>query len=246
MFATMKSYFPRILFPPPALPTKRRPDGKLTCELMPETAAEALAAADGLDFPPTFLLGAATAAYQVEGGLDGCNWAAWERSGRNGEHFAGVACDHWARFEADVDRMVALGLRMYRFSVDWSRCEPQEGLFDGKAVARYVQWCQLLRAKGIEPMVTLHHFCQPEWFDELGGWEDGGNVKYFRRFVEHVAPLLAPHCSYWCTLNELNGFAMCGWVGGVHPPGKKDDVIGMSPSRDGARADVALPWPRRC
>ena len=194
---------------------------------MPDTAEEAEALAAGLHFPPDFMLGAATAAYQVEGGLHKCNWAAWERNGRNHGHFAGKACDMWNLFEADVARMKALGIRMYRFSVDWSRCEPSEGRFDKAAVDRYVSWCKLLRANGIEPMVTLHHFVEPEWFDNKGGWELSENVAYFTRFVEHVAPALCPHCTYWCTLNELNGFAMCGWVGAVHPPGKQDDAIGM-------------------
>ena len=223
----IKSWFPPILFPQRALPTKLTADGHLTDVLMADTAEQAMAEAAKINFPDDFMLGAATAAYQVEGGLHACNWAAWERSGRNGEHFAGKACDHWTLFEADVKRMKALGLRMYRFSVDWSRCEPQEGTFDEAALHRYASWCKLLRANGIEPMVTLHHFVEPEWFDALGGWEKAENVRYFRRFADAVCAKLCPHCTYWCTLNELNGFAMCGWVAGIHPPGKKDDVFGM-------------------
>ena len=211
------------LLPPKPLPVKMMPNGKMGDALMAETAAEAEARAAKLDFPPDFLVGAATAAYQVEGGLDKCNWAAWERSGRNKGHFAGAACNHWNLFEADVKKMKALGLRMYRFSVDWSRCEPSEGVYDWDVIDRYASWCKLLRSNGIEPMVTLHHFVEPEWFDAIGGWELSENIIHFRRFVEVICKKLASDCKYWCTLNELNGFAMCGWVAGIHPPGTKDD-----------------------
>ena len=106
----MQKFLSRFIPMPQApLPTKRAPNGKLTDILMPDTPAEAEAQAEALEFPDDFLLGAATAAYQVEGGLDRCNWAAFERSGKNGEHFAGKACDMWNLFEADVARMQALG-----------------------------------------------------------------------------------------------------------------------------------------
>ena len=80
--------------------------------------------------------------------------------------------------------MKALGLRMFRFSVDWSRVEPTEGVFDETAIERYATWCKLLRAAGIQPMITLHHFSEPSWFDEKGGWEKRANVQCFARFVD--------------------------------------------------------------
>ena len=227
MFTYLRGWIPTALVPHAPLPMRRGSNGKLVDTLMADTAAEAEVHASTISFPQSFLLGAATAAYQVEGGLDNCNWAAWERSGRNGPHFAGKACDAWNLFEEDIKLMKELGLRMMRFSVDWSRCEPSEGVFDSAAIERYVSWCRALHANGIEPMVTLHHFAEPGWFGAKGGWEVGANVKYFTRFVETVCPQLCPHCTHWCTLNELNGYAMCGWVGGVHPPGKKDDPITM-------------------
>ena len=122
--------------------------------------------------------------------------------------------------------MKQLGARMYRFSVDWSRCEPEEGEWDDAALARYVRWCKLLREAGIEPMVTLHHFNEPTWFDEKGGWEVRANVETnFGRFAERVAAALAPHCGHWATINELNGYAVTSWVAGVHPPGKTDPLV---------------------
>jgi hypothetical protein len=151
----LRKILPDLLLPSPPLKTKRTPQGRLTDPWMADTAAEALEAAKAIDLPPSFLLGAATAAYQVEGGLDQSNWAAWERSGRNNGHAAGKACDSWNLFEADIEHMKALGLRMMRFSIDWSRLEPEAGRFDLDALERYARWCEKLRAASIEPMITL-------------------------------------------------------------------------------------------
>jgi beta-glucosidase len=183
----------------------------------------------------TFKFGSATAAYQVEGGLHDCNWSMWEeRKTRpdggatvDGHARAGLACDHWNKFEADLECMKQLGIRMYRFSVEWSRVEPREGAFDEAAMERYVSWCRLLRGAGIEPMVTLHHFTEPAWFVAKGGWEKRANVDCFAKFAEFAVTRLAQHCSHWTTINELNGYAVCGWLAGVHPPGKSDQLFTM-------------------
>ena len=224
IFSYLRSWLPAQI----AMPVKRcAANGLLTDALMPDTAEEALEIAKDLNLPKSFLIGAATAAYQVEGGLYACTWSDWEKSGRNGEHRAGKACDAWNRFPDDVEHAKSLGLRMLRFSIEWSRIEPKEGIFDASAMSRYVEWCELLHSKGIEPMVTLHHFSEPSWFDAKGGWERRENVQYFARFVEYATARLAPVCKHWCTINELNGFAVCGWLAGVHPPGVKDDPITM-------------------
>ena len=128
----------------------------------------------------------------MEGGLHNCTWSDWEKAGKNGDHFAGKACDVWNRFPEDVLRAKKLGLRMLRFSVDWSRVEPEEGQFDDAALDRYLEWCNLLAANGIQPMVTLHHFSEPSWFEAKGGWEKRDNVACFVRFVEVVTSRLAP------------------------------------------------------
>lgn len=216
------------------LPSRTHPKtGMLVDARMADTVDEAVKRAEQLHFPPGFLFGSATAAYQVEGGLTNCTWHAWEeRQTRadgeptvNGGKGAGVACEMWRRFEEDVEHMRDLGLKCYRFSVEWSRVEPREGEFDEAAIERYRSWCVLLRESGIEPMVTLHHFTEPKWWDEKGGWEVRDNVAQFARFAAYVAARLAPHVTYWCTTNEMNGFAVCGWIAGVHPPGKRDEVF---------------------
>jgi beta-glucosidase len=183
----------------------------------------------GLAFPPGFRFGAATSAHQVEGGTTGNNWTRWEEhlrpDGRrgvySGEH-CGRAVDHWERFEDDVELMSDLGIDMYRFSLEWSRLEPRPGAFDDVALERYRAWCVLLREAGIAPMITLHHFTEPLWLTDRGGFADRAAVDAFARLVEHVAPVLGEVCDWWITVNEPEVFAFHGWLRGEFPPGETD------------------------
>lgn len=102
--------------------------------------------------------------------------------------------------------------------------QPKRDSFDQAAVEQYARWCRLLRAEGIEPMVTLLHFTEPGWFEDLGGWESPEAAEAFGEFARFVAPRLAPHCGLWCTLNEPVGCALNGWLQGIHPPGKQGQV----------------------
>lgn len=184
---------------------------------------------EALRFPPGFRFGAATAAHQVEGGTTNNNWTRWEQvtrpDGRPGIFTGdrcGAAADHWARFEEDLARMQALGLQLYRFSIEWSRLEPEEGRFDEAALDRYRDWCLRLRAAGIEPMVTLHHFTEPLWITDRGGFEDRRTVDAFARFVAHVVPRLADVVDLWVTVNEPMVYALLGWGRGTFPPGRQE------------------------
>ena len=125
-----------------------------------------------LKMPDGFLWGVATAAHQNEGGNRNNQWAAWEEQpGRihNGAK-AGRATDWWnlETAAADFDRAAELGINSLRLSVEWSRIEPEQGLFDQTALRKYAEMIGLLRARGIEPMVTLHHFTDPLWLTEIG------------------------------------------------------------------------------
>jgi beta-glucosidase len=180
-------------------------------------------------FPDGFRFGAATAAHQAEGDTPNNNWTRWEDHVRpdgrpgifTGEH-AGRAVEHWDRFEDDVALMVDLGLDTYRFSLEWSRIEPEPGRFDEAALERYRSWCATLRAAGIEPMVTLHHFTEPLWLTDRGGFEDPEAPAAFDRFVERVVPALSEHVDRWVTINEPTVFAVLGWLFGEFPPGASD------------------------
>ena len=181
-------------------------------------------------FPADFKWGVATAAHQVEGHNVGNDWWVWEQQeGRiqRGDS-SGLACDWWQHAEADFDHAAALGVNALRLSIEWSRVEPQPGNFDEDALGRYVEMLRGLQGRGIDPMVTLHHFTNPRWLAEQGGWERKETVDLFARFVERVVEALAPHCHLWCTINEPNVYAYQGYLAGIWPPGKSSFGTAMT------------------
>ncbi|HEY3288920.1 MAG TPA: family 1 glycosylhydrolase, partial [Anaerolineae bacterium] len=174
-------------------------------------------------FPPDFKWGTATAAHQVEGGNTLNQWWDWEQTPghiANGDK-SGDACGWWQDCEDDFDRMVELGTNAHRMSIEWSRIEPVDGRFDSAAMDRYRAMLQGLRQRGIEPMVTLHHFTNPRWLELQGGWENTELVvSRFKRFVSHVVQSLGNLCDLWCTINEPNVYAFLGYMQeGTMPPG---------------------------
>lgn len=183
--------------------------------------------ADILSFPSTFRWGAAVAAHQVEGNNTNNDWWFWEQQpGRIAENQrSGLACDWWEHAEADFDRAAAMGLNALRLSVEWSRIEPRPGEFDAAALARYKAMLQGLRQRGIEPMVTLHHFSNPLWLAQRGGWENVETVDLFARFAGRVVQALGDLCDLWCTVNEVNVYGYTGYSEGAFPPGKNDVLL---------------------
>ncbi|MBL8920236.1 MAG: glycoside hydrolase family 1 protein [Myxococcaceae bacterium] len=185
----------------------------------------------GSALPRGFLWGTATAAHQIEGGLDN-DWSVFEAGSfpdgtphiRNRDR-ATVATDSWNRFDDDLAAMKALGSTTYRFSVEWSRLEPRKGEWNDAAMQRYRDWCVKLRANGITPMVTLQHFTLPRWVADAGGFEGEAIRGDLERFTRRVAGNLKDQVDWWVTLNEPNVYAVQGWLRGVFPPGKKDDTV---------------------
>ena len=175
-------------------------------------------------FPTDFRWGVAVAAHQVEGNNTNCDWWAWEQEAGHikEEHTSGQACNWWEDAQSDFDLTGILGLSTLRLSVEWSRIEPHPGTFDDAALARYGRMLQDLRARDIEPMVTLHHFSSPLWLAEQGGWENEETIALFGRFVYRTVEALGQHCDLWCTINEPNVYSYLGYLAGVYPPGKSD------------------------
>ncbi len=175
-------------------------------------------------FPDDFKWGVATAAHQVEGDNTNNDWWAWEQEEGHiqDSHQSKKACNWWGNAEADFDRAAKLDLNAMRLSVEWSRIEPRPGEFDEAALARYAEMLQGLRARAIEPMVTLHHFTNPLWLVDEGGWENPETVDRFARFARRVVEALGEYCDLWCTINEPNVYGYLGYVDGVWPPGKSD------------------------
>jgi len=163
-------------------------------------------------FPDNFRWGSATSAHQVEG--DNHNdWTKWEKSparieqlkkeGKDPADFiSGKACDSYNRYEEDFDIVKKLNQNIHRFSIEWSRIEPEEGRFDEKEMQHYVNVVKSLRDRGIEPMITLWHFTNPVWFAEKGGFLNIDSPKYFTRYVKYVVENLKDKVDLWITFNE--------------------------------------------
>jgi len=180
-------------------------------------------------FPADFKWGVATSAHQVEGNNIHNDWWAWEQTDGHIEegHTSGPACNWWENAEDDLDRAARMGLNALRLSVEWSRIEPRPGVFDASALERYSQILQGLRARNIEPMVTLHHFTNPRWLAEQGGWENPQAVGLFVRFVRRVVEALGPYCDLWCTVNEPTVYGYMGYLQGIFPPGRADLKVAL-------------------
>ncbi len=175
-------------------------------------------------FPPAFLWGTATAAHQVEGGNTNADWWEWEhRPGTSVAEPSGVAIEHFTRYEDDIALLAGLGYQMYRFSVEWARIEPDEGTFDPAALDHYRAMVGTVRAHGMEPMVTLHHFTVPRWFAARGGFMAADAPVLFERYCRKVAAALGDGVDWYCTINEPGVLAMGGYLGAFGwPPGTTD------------------------
>jgi beta-glucosidase len=179
-----------------------------------------------LRFPAGFLWGVSTAAYQVEGNSPDCQWAQWEAAGKiRSGHQSGLACNWWKNAEQDFDIAAKLGINALRLSLEWSRLEPRPGEWDSTALDRYRQMLQALLDRQIKPMVCLHHFTHPAWFEARGGFLAPDAPRVFERFVARVATELSDLCSDWVTFNEPNVYAAFGYVIGDFPPGGKGRIL---------------------
>ncbi len=170
-------------------------------------------------FPEGFYWGAATAAYQVEGGIENTDWAEAGRDGR--VPVCGQACDHYHSFDTDFDIAKSLGHTAHRFSVEWARIEPEAGKFDEVAIAHYRAVLEALHVRGIRPFITLWHFTLPLWFSQSGGFERKDAPEIFARYCAFVTSRLSDLCQNFSTMNEPAVFASNGWLRGSWPPFKR-------------------------
>ena len=169
--------------------------------------------------PASFRLGVSSSAYQTEGGLAQSNWAAFETE--VGLEPAGPACDAWERFDEDLLLLKKLRVRSYRLSLSWSRLHLKEGdHYDETALARYRDWCVKLQAAGIEPIVGLLHYEEPQWVTAQGSWTNTSTGDAWLGFVAHVARNLSDVVDVWLTENESFVQAMLGYSAGRWAPGR--------------------------
>jgi len=189
-----------------------------------------------LKFPEGFLWGTATAAHQIEGNNKN-DWSEWERSearmqklearSLKAEDFiSGLACDSYNLWEKDLDLVKELNCNAYRFSLEWSRIEPEEGQWNMSEMEHYKKILISMKERGIKPFVALWHWTNPVWVARHGGWADKKVVDYFSRFTEKVVVELGDYVDFWVTLNEPLMHIAHGYWTGKFPPGKKLDLIG--------------------
>ena len=182
-------------------------------------------------FPKGFYWGAATASYQVEGGIENCDWAQAARDGRVPP--CGRACNHYERYNEDFDLAESLGHNAHRFSVEWARIEPLQGQFDETAIEHYREVLLALKARNITPFITLWHFTLPLWFSESGGFERKDSPEIFARYCAFVAQRLGNLCTNFSTINEPSVYGSNGWLRGSWPPFKRfalTDLIAITNS----------------
>lgn len=199
-----------------------------------------------------FFWGASTAAHQVEGGLEN-QWSVWELANAQelartakkrlswldnwseikqlaqdpNNYVSGMGVDHYNRYREDFDILKKLGLNSFRFTVEWSRLEPQKGQWNKAEFDHYKKYIAELRKRGIEPFLNIWHWTMPVWFAEEGGFAKRANIKYFERLVEKVANELLVDVKYVITLNETNVYMGLSYSDGQWPPQEKNQLKAM-------------------
>ncbi len=184
----------------------------------------------GGPFPPGFVWGAGTSAYQVEGAaaLDGRGPSVWDtfaHQGRAGGDNGDVATDQYHRYQGDVDLMVALGLRSYRFSISWSRVQPEgAGAVNQRGLDYYRRLVDALTSAGIQPMATLWHWDTPQQLQDLGGWENREVAQRFADYADLIIATFGADIPTYLTMNEPKTVVQAGYSTGTHAPGIADPV----------------------
>lgn len=199
-----------------------------------------------LKFPQRFFWGASTSAHQVEGGTHN-NWSTWElenakslaksasyklsdmtvwphikdQATKPENYISGRAVDHYNRYKIDLAIAAKLNFNAFRFSIEWSRIEPEEGVWNLEAIEHYREYIREIIGHGMEPLPTLYHWTVPVWFQEKGGFEKAGNIEYFVRFAEKCIDEYYKYIRYITTINEPDTVISHGYITLEHPPQKR-------------------------
>jgi beta-glucosidase len=180
-------------------------------------------------FPKGFLWGAATAGHQVEG--NNINSDMWLLEHVKPTIFvepSGDACDHYHRYTDDIKLLAGLGLNSYRFSIEWSRIEPEQGAFSRAELEHYRRMLAACHENNVTPMVTFNHFTVPRWFAALGGWENKVADELFARYCERAAKHLGDLIAFATTFNEPNIPALLSWTKLPIPAGLLDGMLAQA------------------
>lgn len=170
-----------------------------------------------LKFPKNFSWGATVSSYQVEGGVENCDWSK--------DFPARKACDYYNRYEEYFDLAKELNQNIHRFSLEWSRIEPEEGKFDRKEIEHYRRMLLALKKRNIKSMVTIWHFTNPIWFFQKGGWQNHKAAVYFENYTKFVVEELDDLVDLWITMNEPMVYLSQAYLIGKFPPQKKNILL---------------------
>ncbi len=191
-----------------------------------------------LRFPDNFLWGAATSSHQVEG-HNYNDWTLWEESSLRHNELRGnghiekyglknflsrTAANHFHLYKEDYELAKELGHNATRLSIEWSRIEPEEGVFNEAALAYYRTVIAHLTTLGITPLVTLYHWTVPVWFSNQGGWLNPASPGQFARFAAHIVTALKDDVTFWITLNEPEIYATNSYLNGIWPPQRRSYI----------------------
>lgn len=172
--------------------------------------------------------GTATSAYQIEGNNTNSDWWDWEKKsfGKvNGPHdISGEACDSYNRYGEDFNLSDALNQNAHRLSIEWARIQPRRDYFSCSEINHYRRVLEDLKKRNIKTVVTLHHFTNPKWFADMGGWENANAPEIFTEYVKRCAESFADLVDYWITINEPIVLIGSGYVVGIWPPNKKNPI----------------------
>ncbi len=200
-------------------------------------------------FPENFKWGSATSAHQIEGDNQN-DWSEWESSairleglrheGKDPADFiSGRACDSYNRYREDFDIAKFLNQNVHRFSIEWSRIEPEEGKFDSQAIQHYKRIVKELCDRGIEPMITLWHFTNPVWFAKKGSFINLNSPDYFTRYAKYVVDNL-PEVKLWITFNEATTvYSSASYLKGQWPPQHRSLIEWRRANRNIIRSHVS-------
>jgi beta-glucosidase len=172
-----------------------------------------------VDFPSSFLWGAALSAYQTEGGNFNSDWYLWEKKHKLEQ--AQKAANHYHLFQKDFQLAKELNLKCLRISLEWSRIFPRPYTYADNELEHYLEVFDALGKLQIEPIVALHHFTNPIWFYEEGGWLSRKNIDFFLHYLRIVVRLLKDRVRYWLVFNEPLVYICNSFIFGIWPPGHK-------------------------
>ncbi len=171
------------------------------------------------EFPSSFFWGASISSYQCEGGNFNADWFFWEK--QKNLVSAGQSCNHYRFFNSDFRLARSLNLNSLRISLEWSRIESEKGVYNDEAIAHYKEVVASIASCGLKPFITLHHFTNPQWFLERGGWLESANIDCFVSYVKTMVEALKERVEFWLIFNEPLVYIYNGFLSGLWPPGVK-------------------------